>query len=56
MTVSFFTVMIPWAGWVGHDDLHTTVWCVILPLTLLSIAMADVVGVLFVKLNTAMNL
>ena len=45
------TVVVSLAGRVGEDDLHATVGRVVGPLPLLPVTMANVVGILLVKLR-----
>lgn len=44
------TMVVSLARLVGEDDLHAAVGCVVGPLPLLAIAVADIVRILLVKL------
>ena len=45
------TMVVSLARWVGEDDLHAAVGCVVGPLALLPIAVADIVCILLLKLR-----
>ena len=49
------TMMISRSWWVGHDNLHAAVWCVVSSFTFFSIVMTDVVCILLVKLQWKNN-
>ena len=44
-------MMISRPGWVGHYNLHTAVWGVVLSFAFLSVAVANVICILLVKLK-----
>lgn len=48
-------MIIPLAGWVGHDDLHAAIGGVVGSPALLAVAVADAVSVSFVKLDKQKN-